>query len=188
MKNTARLVLIACILATVSCAHLQPALSPNAKADRESAILFGRFNIGDTFSYQSKLALWLENADTGRRIYIFFDQDEPLYGIRVEPGRYRLAGFLALNRLHQIKGRRELPRAARAFTADAGSLIYLGDFAGEVKVSHGDMLITWRLKSCTNNFPATTVAFREKYPKLASSPAVSIFDNEIPIRELEKLN
>ena len=174
MKIFSAIVFAACLFLNASCAHLQPALSADAKPDTQSAVLYGRFSIGHNFAFKNKLALWLENVDTKHSIYIYFDENEPLYGIQVKPGRYRIVGFAGLNRTHEIKGRRTGPLAHPSFPAPAGSQIYIGDFAGEV--SWDGMVSTWRLKSCTNNFAATTAEFREKYPLLGMPPVQSIFN------------
>jgi hypothetical protein len=174
MKIIPALFLAAGILMTVSCAHLEPALPSTAKPDSQSAMLYGRFSIGHNFAFKNKLALWLETVDTKHAIYIYFDENEPLYGIQVKPGHYRIVGFAGLNRTHEIKGRRTGPLAQKTFLAPAGSEIYIGDFAGEV--TWDGMVSTWRLKSCTNNFAVTTAEFREKYPNLTALPPVSIFE------------
>ena len=174
MKISPALFLAAGILMTVSYAHLEPALPSSAKSDGQSAVLYGRFSIRHNFAFKNKLALWLENADTQHAIYIYFDEDEPLYGIQVKPGRYRVVGFAGLNRTHKIEGRRTGSSAQKAFLAPAGSEIYIGDFAGEI--TWDGLLSTWRLKSCTNNFAVTTAEFREKYPLLGMRPVQSIFN------------
>ncbi len=174
MKIIPAFFLTVAMLMTVSCAHLEPALSATAKPDSRSAMLYGRFSIGHNFAFKNKLALWLENADTKHAIYIYFDKNEPIYGLQVKPGRYRIVGFAGLNRMHEIKGRRTEPMAQITFLAPAGSKIYIGDFAGEV--TWDGMVSTWRLKSCTNNFAVTTAEFREKYPNALALPPVSIFE------------
>jgi hypothetical protein len=165
---------LVCMLA--GCALETPAISPSARPDKKAAILYGRFSIGHDFSAENRLALWLYNLDTQNSVYIYFDPDRPLYGIPVKPGCYQLAGFVGVNRLHEIRGRCTFParRFTAPFTASAGSQIYLGDFLGTA--TFDGMLSEWRVKSITNNFANTTAEFREKYRNLMAVPAVSVFE------------
>ena len=158
------------------CAHESPAILPSVQPDKKTAILYGRFSIGHEFSAENRLALWLQNPDTQAQVYIYFDPDQPVYCITVKPGRYRVAGFVGVNRLHEIRGRREFPasRFTALFTAPAGSQIYLGDFSGTA--TFDGMLSEWSVEPITNNFAATTVEFREKYRNLMMVPAVSAFE------------
>jgi|GEM_PF-2702524 hypothetical protein len=158
------------------CAHEAPAILPSAQLDDKLAILYGRFSIGREFSAENRLALWLQNIDVQNPVYIYFDPDQPVYCIAMKPGRYQVAGFVGVNRMHEVRGRREFPasRFTVPFTAPAGSQIYLGDFSGAA--TFDGMLSEWTVKSITNNFANTTVEFREKYRNLATSPSVSIFE------------
>ena len=158
------------------CAHEAPAILPSAHLDHQSAILYGRFGIGHEFSGENRLALWLQNLDAQTPVYIYFDADQPVYCIAVKPGRYRVAGFVGVNRLHEIRGRRDFPasRFTVPFTAPSGSEIYLGDFTGTA--TFDGMLSEWSVKSATNNFAETTVEFREKYGNLMVVPAISVFE------------
>jgi hypothetical protein len=164
------------------CAHEAPAILPSARPDHKSAILYGRFGIGHEFSGENRLALWLQNLDAQSPVYIYFDPDQPVYCIAVKPGRYQVAGFVGVNRLHEIRGRRNFStsRVTVPFTALPGSQIYLGDFYGAA--TFDGMLSEWSVKSATNNFSETTVEFREKYRNLMTVAAVSIFEQQAGIK------
>jgi hypothetical protein len=179
MKTFTALLLASLSLLAASCAHLEPALSPAAKPRPETAVLYGRLVIDNHFAYKNKLALWLKNEDTGHSLYLYFDPAEPLYGIRVKPGRYRLAGYVALNRTHEIKHRQPTARPLRGFNAPAGQAVYLGDFTGEA--SWDGMIFTWGITGQTNQFTATTTEFRQKYPRYADWLAKSSLGPDQPL-------
>jgi hypothetical protein len=166
-------------LLCAACAHFESSVSPRAKADPETAILYGRFTLRHTFSAGLKIALWLQNADTQKSVYICFDEAQPFRAIEVKPGRYRILGFLDTNRGHQIRGHHAFPatglggRIALAFTAAPGSQTYLGDFTGHATLN--DIIENWGVDAITNNFTDTTLEFREKYPNLLKVSAASIF-------------
>jgi len=172
------IVLIGLLWILAGCAHQSPEILPSAHLDKKSAILYGRFSIGYEFSAENRLALWLQNLDAQSPVYIYFDPDQPVYCIAVKPGRYRVVGFVGVNRLHEIRGRREFPasRFTVPFTASAGRQIYLGDFTGTA--TFDGMLSEWSVKSALNNFAETTVDLREKYRNLATVPVGSIFESQ----------
>ena len=180
MKHLRLIFLTASLLLTASCAHLQSPLPAAAKPDGKTAVLYGRFSVGRNFAFHNKLALWLVNDGTRDSIYLYFDPDQPVYGIRVKPGNYHVQGFAALNRMQKVEGRKIIPQVPRPFTVAAGSETYLGDYLGETKWD-GVMVATWRIKSWTNNFAATTAEFRQQCPQLAMTPAASIFAGPKPI-------
>lgn len=158
------------------CAHQIAAISPAAPPDKNAVVLYGRFSLGRDYSFGNRLALWLKILDTQKSVYIYFDADQPVYGIAVQPGRYQLAGFVGVNNTHEVKVRREFPasRLTSPFAAAAGSQIYIGDFSG--RTTYDGMLSEWRIKFITNNFANTTVEFRENHPKLMTVPADSVFE------------
>jgi hypothetical protein len=166
-------------LLCAGCAHFASSVSPRAKADPETAILYGRFTLRHTFSAGLKIALWLQNADTQKSVYICFDETQPFRAIEVKPGSYRILGFLDTNRGHQIRGHHVFPatglggRVSLAFNAAPGSQTYLGDFTGHATLN--DIIENWGVDSITNNFTDTTAEFHEKYPNQATVPAASIF-------------
>ena len=179
MKIVPVIILAAGILLTAACAHLEPVLPPQAKADPQSAVLYGRFSLADEFAFKNKLALWLENMDTKDPLYLYFDPGEPLYSVRVKTGTYRIMGFAGLNRTHAIKMLHPLRELQTVFYATAGSETYLGDFTGMVKWD--SMFFVWGMRSCTNNFAATTAEFRAKYPLLPATSAQSVFGSQSPL-------
>ena len=181
MKIVPVIILAAGILLTAACAHLEPALPPQAKADPKSAVIYGRFSLADDFAFKNKMALWLENMDTRHPLYLYFDHGEPLYSVRVKPGAYRIMGFVGLNRTHEIKTRSPIRLLQTVFYATAGSETYLGDFTGMVKWD--SVFFIWGIKSCTNNFAATTAEFRAKYPLLTPTSTQSVFGARSPIPE-----
>lgn len=166
-----------------SCAHRSPMFSPTAKLDPNSAILYGRFSINhDRNIFKNKLALWLQNTDTKHNVYVYFDEEQPVYAVQVKAGHYRIAGYAALNRTHQIKSRVPFqsggkPAAlTRQFKAAAHSEVYLGDFTGHT--TFDGTVFEWNVDSVTNKFTTTTLEFRKNYPNLGSLPVT-------PINELQ---
>jgi len=109
-------------------------------------------------------------------LYVYFDPDHPVYAVPAAAGRYRIAGFVGVNRVHEIEVRHEFRSSQTAivmapFTAPARTPVYLGDFMGQA--TFDGALMEWRVNSCTNNFTATTAEFRKEYPNLGSAPATS---------------
>jgi len=161
-------------LLLASCAHLAPPLRPDSQPDGKTAILYGRFDLTRKCAFDNKLALWLQNEDNHKSVYIGFDEVNPVFGVQVKPGRYRLMGFIGLNRAHKVEVRKTLSKAGGAFFASPGAEVYIGDFTGQA-VWDGDMVFTWRLAGGTNNFAATTTGFRRKYAALGLRPVQSAF-------------
>jgi hypothetical protein len=163
----------------VSCAHFESNLSPTAKPDQESAILYGRFYLKPTLSTGLRIALWLQNVDTLQSVYIPFNKSEPFCAIQIKPGKYQAAGFLAANSMHQIlreqpfMQRDQVIQIARPFIAGPGSQTYLGDYTAEATLSR--YIEQFQIEGITNNFKAATLEFRNKYPNLVTAPAASMF-------------
>ncbi|HEX9047586.1 MAG TPA: hypothetical protein VF988_11210 [Verrucomicrobiae bacterium] len=173
MKIPAALLLGVSLLLTASCAHLQPALSPNAKPEAQSAILYGRFSVGTNFVFHNKLALWLADQKN-HPVYVCFDAAQPVYGIQVHPGRYQIVGFAGLDRADKIEGRLPFSGSPQPFAATADKPIYLGDFTGEMTWD-GLARYEWKIKSFTDNYAATTAEFHQKFPGCAAMPTESVF-------------
>lgn len=153
------------------CAYQTPAISTSARPDEKSAILFGRFDIKCSFAYESYLFLWVQNLDTHKPVYIYFDQDQPVYGVKVAPGHYQVIGFAGVFRGGHIKGRRTFPSSSRftlPFQASAGSEIYLGDYSA--KLTYDSVIFEWRINSASNNIVGTTEEFDRKFPNLTAPP------------------
>jgi hypothetical protein len=142
--------------------------------DHRSAVVYGRFSIGHHWAFKNKLALWLVNVDNQKPVYLFFDENEPVYAVHVKPGTYQVSGFVGLNRARQIEARKEIPGLQKPFVVTADAVIYLGDFSGETEWD-GMMVSTWRLKSRTDNFVGTTRELRRKYPNLGEAAVQSVF-------------
>jgi hypothetical protein len=163
----------------VSCVHFHSRLSTAAKPDKESAILYGRLYLKPTFSAGLKIALWLQNAETHQSIYIPFKESEPLCAIRIKPGKYQVMGLLGSDRTHTDLAKQAFTemhpgfQLDKPFTAGPGSQTYLGDYGGEATL-YG-FINQFYLTGPTNKLAAATEDFCEKYPKLATSPALSMF-------------
>jgi hypothetical protein len=171
LKHFQIMVIGGAIALLAGCAYQAPAISTSARPDEKSAILFGRFDINRAFTYESHLALWVQNLDTHKPVYIYFDQDQPVYGVKVAPGRYQVIGFVGVFRLHDIKVRRAFPSSSRftlPFRASAGSEIYLGDFSGTM--TYDSIIFEWRINSASNNIVDTTEEFDRKFPNLTAPP------------------
>jgi len=128
----------------------------------------------------NRIALWLENEDLKKPIYIYFDKNRPVYAITVDPGHYRLIGFAGIDMTHRILGQRVFhgkdPKEpiTVSFEARTNSAVYIGDFTGYAKVNLVEE--EWALRAGTNNFAGTTVEFHKEYPNLANLPVFSIFE------------
>jgi hypothetical protein len=159
------------------CAHRAPTFSRTAVPDAKATIFYGRFTMGHDWALHNELALWLQNVATRKNLYVYFDPDHPVYAVPAAAGRYRIAGFVGVNRAHEIEVRQEFRSSQAAmvvapFTAPARTPVYLGDFAGQATFD-GAVVMEWQVNSCSNNFAATTAEFRKEYPNLGLVPATS---------------
>jgi len=171
MKRLTRIAgLLAATLLLVSCAARTSSLSPSAKPDPQSAILYGRFALVPGADAQMRVALWLQNVDRHHTYYIYFDDKQPVQAIPVRPGHYKIVGYAALDWTHQILSREAFGTAknpspiASPFEASAGSEIYLGDFTAET-TSDG-VIYNWGISHYANNIIGTTAELGEEYPNL----------------------
>jgi hypothetical protein len=157
----------------ISFAHFSSPVNQSFKFDTNTAVVYGRFATGADFAFGNELALRLRNESSKREYLIRFRDKDSVCGIAVEPGQYRVAGFVATYMERRTVGRRTFPTAV-LFEVRSNSITYLGDFTGYAKV--GSWAQVWSVTGVTNNFVATTEEFRQKYPNFASVPVVSRFD------------
>jgi len=155
-----------------SVARFSPPVKESFNLNTNSAVVYGRFGTGPDIAFGNELALRLCDEHSKRMYLIRCRDKDPVYAIAVEPGRYKVAGFLATFQDHRPRGQRDF-RDSRTFEVRSNSLTYLGDFAGYAKV--GFMKQEWGFTEITNNFDATTEELKQKYPNLASSQAFSIY-------------
>lgn len=158
-----------------SVARFSPPVKGSLNLTTNIAVVYGRFATGPDFAFGNELALRLCDEHS-KRVYLIRCRDkEPVYAIAVEPGRYRVAGFLATFQDHRPRGQRDFPSAG-TFEVRSNSLTYLGDFAGYAKI--GLMTQKWGISGISNNFDATTEEFRQAYPDLATNQVFSVFDDK----------
>lgn len=166
--------------------------SPAAKLEPGAAILYGRFSARQEVVFNNKLALWLQNTDTKHNVYIYFDEQPPVYVAQVKAGRYRIAGFVGVDRGHKVMGRREFTSHGKAasisapFDAAEGAEVYLGDFIGQA--SFDGTVFEWHIDSVTNNFAATTEEFREHYPNLRSMAVTPVWKLQSNLQQSLSVN
>jgi len=159
----------------ISVARFSPPVKQSFNVDTNSAVVYGRFATGPDFAFGNELALRL-CKDGSKRVYLIRCRDrDSVCAIAVEPGQYRIGGFLATFMDHRPVGRRNFPDTG-SFQVRSNSVTYLGDFTGYAKI--GPMTQVWGVTGITNNFTATTDEFRLKYPNLASAPVFSPFDQQ----------
>ena len=159
----------------ISVAHFSPPVKESFNVDTNSAVVYGRFATGPDFAFGNELALRLCN-ESSKRVYLIRCRDkDSVYAITVEPGRYRVAGFLATFMDHRPVGRRNFPTTG-SFQVRSNAATYLGDFTGYAKI--GPMTQEWGVREMTNNFTATTDEYRLRYSNLSSVPVFSPFDEQ----------
>ena len=178
------------MLLCVSCVFYSAPVKHAGQTNKDKAILYGRFYYGHHFAEELNPAwrttgLSIRNETTDRTYYIELKVTNTVYGVQVEPGSYRITGLVRSDNEHGVKARITFPSTnstawlTEPFKARKGEHIYIGDYQGETKLDYP--ILTFKLKYITNNFDATTVEFRNSYPELMATPAVSIFDR--PFRE-----
>jgi len=173
------------LLLCVSCVFYATPVKHAGQTNKNDAILYGRFHYGHHFTEELNPAwyttgLSIRNETTDRLYYIELKETNTVYAVQVEPGRYRITGLVRSDNEHGVKARITFPSTnspawlTGSFEARKGEHIYIGDYQGETKLDYP--ILTFTLKYITNNFDATTMEFRNIYPELISTPAVSIFD------------
>lgn len=168
------------VVLLASCAHLVPPVTSTFKPDNNTTVVYARLDLEKNISLGNRLALLLRNTDLNKSVYMYFDRQKPVYAISVEPGHYFLLGFAGVDMTHRVLGQtafynKDLKKDfALSFEARTNSAVYIGDFVGCAKVNL--LAEEWAIKSFTNNFVGTTVAFHKDYSNLTNIPVISIFD------------
>ena len=159
----------------ISVARFSSPINDSSSIDTNCAVVYGRFATGPDFAFGNELALRLRN-ESSKRVYLIRCRDkDPVYAIAVEPGRYRVAGFLATYMDHRPVGQRKFA-GTNTFDVKSGSATYLGDFTGYARV--GVMAQEWGISGMTNNFAASTDEYKVRYSKLSSLPVASAFEEK----------
>src|ERR1041385_4527332 len=97
------------LIPLVSLARFSPPLKDSFYLTNNVAIVYGRFATGPDFAFGNELALRLCN-ERGKPGYLIRCRDkDPVYAIAVEPGLYRVVGFLATFQDHRPVGQRDFP-------------------------------------------------------------------------------
>lgn len=168
-----------------SCVFYSTPVKSAGQINQDDTILYGRFHYGQHFAEEPNPAwytrgLWIRNETTDRTHYIELKETNEVYAVQVEPGSYRIMGLVNTDNEHGVKGRIAFALTNRPgwltepFQARKGEQIYIGDYQCETKLDWP--MLTFKFKYITNNFDATTVEFRNKYPELMTTTAASIFD------------
>ena len=157
----------------ISFAHFSPPVKQSFTPTTNTSIVYGRFATGPDFAFGNELALRVRNDETKREYLIHCRDKDSVSAIMVEPGQYRVVGFVATFVDRRTAGRRTFTNTP-SFQVPSNSATYLGDFSGYAKV--GGLTQTWGIAGLTNNSVATTREFRQKYPNLAPLSTVSVFE------------
>jgi hypothetical protein len=157
----------------VSFARFASPVDQSFQVDTNTAVVYGRFQKKSDMGGGNQIALRLRNERTKKEYLIQMRKEDAVYGIAVEPGRYRIAGFVATFAERRTAGRRAF-RNTPLFDVGSNSIVYLGDFQGYTQ----GLLQLWEVRGVTNNFAATTEEFRKKHSQFASLSAVSTLDEE----------
>jgi hypothetical protein len=159
----------------ISWAHFSSPMTQSFTLTTNTAVLYGRFGEKPDFTGGNKIGLRLRNESGNKDYLIRLRQKDPVYGIAVEPGLYRVEGFVATF----TEGRTADVQSFRGtvpFDVPANSVTYVGDYEGYVKERFAAR--SWGLSAASNNFAVTTEEFRKIYTNLVSVPAVSAYDQQ----------
>lgn len=157
----------------VSFARFAPPVSDSFQMDTNTAVVYGRFQKKSDMGGGNQIALRLRNERTKKEYLIQMRKDDAVYGIAVEPGRYRIPGFVGTFAERRTAGHGSF-RNAPVFEVNSNALVYLGDFQGYTQGRFVGQL--WEVRGVTNNFAATTEEFRKKHPPVAAISAVSVLE------------
>jgi hypothetical protein len=159
----------------ISWAHFESPLEQSFRLDETKSVVYGRFTDQSNFSFGNRIALRLRNENSKQEQLIQFKDTNSVYGIVVEPGKYAVVGFVATFFDHRTAGRRTFSKIV-PFEVQANWITYFGDFSGYGKNSFPDQ--EWDVTNITNNFGKTTDEFRNEYPHLAATAAISVFEGQ----------
>jgi hypothetical protein len=159
----------------VSFARFAPPVDHSFQVNTNTAVVYGRFQRKSDMGGGNQIALRLRNESTKKDYLIQMRKDDAVYGIAVEPGRYRVAGAVFTFAERRTAGQRAF-RNAPVFEVKSNALVYLGDFQGYTEGRFVSQ--SWEVRGVTNNFAGTTEEFRRKHSQFASLSAVSTFDDE----------
>ena len=157
----------------ISFARFSPSVDQGFQLKTNTAVVYGRFTTGADFAFGNELAVRLRNDEAKREYLIRCRDKDAVSAIAVEPGRYRIAGFVATFVDRRTAGRRNFPNSP-SFEVPPNAVTYVGDISGQAKITALGQ--QWRITGITNNFVQTTVEFRSKYPHLAEATLVSVYE------------
>lgn len=179
--------IIVCIgaLLFMSCTNVLPPLvswvrfaspvSPSIQADTNITVIYGSFSTGPEFAFGNELGLRLLNIESKKETIVRMQEKDTICAVAVQPGKYRVAGFVAAFIDHRTAGRRTFSNTPW-FEVVPNCATYVGDFSGQARI--GGLSQQWSLTGLTNNFANTTAMYQRKYPNLLKLSAVSAFDQK----------
>lgn len=138
-KKIALCAILGIIYVISGCANLNygKPLAASSKISSNRAYIYGRFALDKDFANMRRLALQLENTDTGKITSIRFLDEDPVYALALEPGTYELVRlvYAPLGAMMDFETTKmNLPYKPRylrqPINVDAGTCYYLGDFFG----------------------------------------------------------
>ena len=148
-----------------------PPVTQSVALGPTTAVVYGRFAKEPGFAPGAELGLRLCNQSSKHDYLIRFRDEESVYGIVIEPGNYKIAGYVATFR-DAIKVLRNSYSETRSFEVRPNTCTYLGNFIGHAQIA-GANLGGAGIIAITNNTVAIKKEFRQKYPNLASASVVS---------------
>lgn len=138
-KKIAFCAILGIIYVISGCANLNYSkpLAASSKISSNRAYIYGRFSLDKDFANMRRLALQLENTNTGEIMSIRFLDEDPVYALALEPGTYELVRlvYAPLGAMMDFETTKmDLPYKPRylrqSISVHGGTCYYLGDFFG----------------------------------------------------------
>lgn len=173
----------------LSFAHFEKPVDASASLSNNTAIVYGRFLKAKDFAFGNQLALQICNLNTKRQWLIQFKPTNAVFGIVVEPGRYRVVGMVETFVERRTAGTTTFPDTP-IFDVLPNTITYIGDYKGGTRMHGMDQV--WYFAGVSNNFSVTTQEFETSHPNLphdaytAATEMVNAFAN-LSLSPIEKI-
>ena len=139
------LVLAALALSSAGCAshRYQAPLTASAHVNPTKGYIYGRFALEKEMLLATRLALELNNVNTGEHLSIGFKTGEAVFPIEVMPGTYQVTGlilakagpnleFVGDYQRKALTFSNELSQLNAPFQVRSGEAVYVGDYYGSL--------------------------------------------------------
>lgn len=172
-----KIVSLCCAISLLSalftgCVSTKGMVEQKTEPDRSKAYLLGNFELTKA-SRDFGLAISVVNA-AGKSCYLqFIPKGTRCYAVAIDPGKYTFGKMYLYGILHQSMSNKALVTdntiMANGFTAQAGEVVYIGDFTGSVTMmrQYEKEIFTYQIWGKEGRFQERKQWFVKTYPKFS---------------------